>query len=293
MKGIVLAGGSGSRLYPLTFVTSKQLLPIYDKPMIYYPISVLMEAGIRDILLISTPQDLPLFKALLGDGSHFGIRIEYAEQKKPEGIAQAFLIGEEFIAGNPVALILGDNIFYGHHLSTLLSDCHHLECGGIVFGYEVKDPSRYGVVSFDENHQVIDLVEKPVEPPSSYAVTGLYFYDHQVVERAKSLKPSARGELEITDLNKIYLEAGELKVHLFDRGFAWLDTGTHEALHQASSYVQTIQERQGLQIACLEEIAFKKGYITLTQLKKRALVLSPSPYGKYLLNLASSCTVPV
>ena len=286
MKGIVLAGGSGTRLYPLTLVTSKQLLPIYDKPMIYYPLATLMQAGIREILIISTPEDLPRFKALLGDGHQLGLKLSYAEQKNPEGIAQAFLIGESFIGNSNVALILGDNIFYGHQLQELLLDAGKLTSGGTIFGYEVNDPARYGVVAFDENQTVTDIIEKPKTPPSSYAVTGLYFYDSDVVSIAKELKPSWRNELEITDINKAYLERGDLNVHLLDRGFAWLDTGTHEALQKASLFVQTIQERQGIEIACLEEIAYQMGYITLDKLQELASRYAKSDYGKYLLKLS-------
>ena len=285
MKGIILAGGSGTRLYPVTYPTSKQLLPIYDKPMIYYPLSVLMQAHIREILLISTPEDLPRFQRLFGDGSHLGLSISYAEQKKPNGIAEAFMIGASFIGEDTVALVLGDNIFHGHHLSDLLHQCSELESGGIVFGYQVKDPERYGVVAFDSNMQVTNIIEKPVEPPSSYAVTGLYFYDQTVVDLACSLKPSWRGELEITDINRAYLEKGQLRVHLFDRGFAWLDTGTFEALHQASNYVQAIQDRQGIQIACIEEIAYQNGWITEEELLLLASQHDKSSYGVYLKGL--------
>lgn len=261
MKGIVLAGGLGTRLHPLTLATSKQLLPIYDKPMIYYPLSVLMEAGIREILLISTSHDLPRFQTLLGDGSSFGIELSYAVQEEPRGIAEAFIIGESFIGEDNVALILGDNIFYGDQLPSLLKSCVQLETGGVIFGYQVKDPHRYGVVAL-EGKQVVDIIEKPLDPPSPYAVTGLYFYDHKVIEIAKGLSPSDRGELEITDVNRAYLERGELRVHLFERGFAWLDTGTFEALHQASNYIQALQERQGIQVGALEEVAARKGWIT-------------------------------
>lgn len=260
MKGIILAGGRGTRLHPLTLATSKQLLPVYDKPLIYYPLSVLMQAGIREILLISTPEDLPRFQKLLGDGAEFGLSLTYAEQEEPRGIAEAFIIGESFIGGDNVALILGDNIFYGDHLSTLLKSCCELESGGVIFGYQVKDPERYGVIAF-EGDRVTDIIEKPKKPPSPFAVTGLYFYDNEVVTISKSLSPSARGELEITDVNRAYLEKRSLRVHLFDRGFAWLDTGTFEALHQASNYVQAIQERQGIQIGSLKEIASQQGWI--------------------------------
>lgn len=282
MKGILLAGGTGSRLYPNTLVTSKQLLPIYDKPMIYYPLSVLMLAGIREILLISTPQDLPRFEKLFGSGSHLGLSISYAAQERPEGIAQAFIIAENFIGQESVSLILGDNIFYGHQLRSLLQACKSHSSGGMIFGYQVNNPSRYGVIDFDENFKVRRVVEKPKDPPSSFAITGLYFYDANVVAIAKSLKPSWRNELEITDVNQVYLEKGALQVKLFEKGFAWLDTGTHDALHKASSYVQTIQERQGIQIACIEEIAFENDWITLQQLDEVASYYQTSEYGLYL-----------
>lgn len=286
MKGIILAGGSGTRLYPITQVVSKQLLPVYDKPMIYYPLSALMLAGIRDILIISTPNDLPLFKKLLGDGSHIGIQLSYEEQARPEGLAQAFLIGAGFIGDDSVALVLGDNIFFGHSLQSILMRAGQLESGGLVFGYLVKDPERYGVVSFDATGKVLDIEEKPARPKSRYAVPGLYFYDNRVVEYARQLQPSPRGELEITDLNRRYLEAGELQVQLLGRGFAWLDTGTHESLLQASNYVQTIEERQGLKVSCVEEIAFRKGWIDANQLRALAEPLSKNDYGTYLQNLA-------
>lgn len=286
MKGIILAGGSGTRLYPLTRGVCKQLLPIYDKPMIYYPLSVLMLAGIREVCIISTPVDLPRFKTIFGDGSQLGMDISYVVQPKPEGLAQAFLLTEEFIAGEPVCLVLGDNIFYGQGLSHLLHGCTELERGGIVFGYEVRDPERYGVVEFDEVNNVLSIEEKPKAPKSRFAVTGLYFYDNKVVELAKTLSPSPRGELEITDLNNLYLERGELKVEFLGRGFAWLDTGTHESLHQAASFVQAVQDRQGTKISCIEEIAFRKGYIDAAQLKDLAQDMLKNDYGKYLVELA-------
>ena len=282
MKGIILAGGSGTRLYPLTLSTSKQLLPVYDKPMIYYPLSVLMQAGIQDILIISTPEDLPRFEKLLGDGKRLGVNFSYKVQKEPNGIAEAFLIGEKFIANDSVALVLGDNIFYGHHLPSILKEASLLKKGGVVFGYEVKDPTRYGVLGFDENNKVTSIIEKPNKPESSYAVTGLYFYDSEVVQRAKSLKPSPRGELEITDLNASYLQDGRLQVELLDRGFAWLDAGTPESLHLASSYVQSIQERQGIKIACIEEIAYEMGFISLEECIKLSSEKLNSTYLDYL-----------
>jgi glucose-1-phosphate thymidylyltransferase len=287
MKGIVLAGGSGTRLYPITRVVSKQLLPVYDKPMIYYPLSVLMLAGIRDILLISTPEDLPQFKRLFGDGSQIGISLSYAEQPKPEGLAQAFVIGKSFIGNDPVCLILGDNIFYGHHLSEILKRAVKLTHGGLIFGYLVKDPERYGVVEFDVNGAVIGIEEKPKKPKSNYAVPGLYIYDNDVVRIAENLKPSARGELEITDVNLVYLRRGELRVELLGRGFAWLDTGTHEALQQAASYVEAIQDRQGLKISCIEEIAYRLGYISREQVNNLALDMMKNGYGEYLMAMIS------
>ncbi|MBW2603300.1 MAG: glucose-1-phosphate thymidylyltransferase RfbA [Deltaproteobacteria bacterium] len=285
MKGIILAGGSGTRLYPITRVVSKQLLPVYDKPMIYYPLSVLMLAGIRDVLLISTPEDLPLFKKLLGDGSHLGLSIAYEEQPRPEGLAQAFLIGKSFIGKDPVCLILGDNIFYGHTLTDILKRAVRLNKGGLIFGYLVKDPERYGVVEFDPNGNVIGIVEKPKKPKSNYAVPGLYVYDNDVIDIAANLKPSARGELEITDVNLEYLRRGQLKVELLGRGFAWLDTGTQEALQQAASYMQAIQERQGLKVSCIEEIAYNLGYIDKEQLANLAADMANNEYGRYLMEL--------
>jgi glucose-1-phosphate thymidylyltransferase len=282
MKGIILAGGSGTRLYPLTLSISKQLLPVYDKPTIYYPLSNLMMAGIRDILIISTPRDLPLIQALLGDGSQVGIRLSYAEQAQPNGIAQAFIIGEKFIGNDPVCLILGDNIFYGHELSNLLQKSAQLKTGACVFGYHVQDPERYGVVEFDASGKAISLEEKPKQPRSNWAVTGLYFYDHHVVNAAKSLTPSKRGELEITDLNLWYLNRGQLRVELLGRGFAWLDTGTIDSLLQSAQFVQTLEQRQGLKIACIEEIAYNCGFISRDQLLEMASKLEKSGYGQYL-----------
>jgi glucose-1-phosphate thymidylyltransferase len=286
-KGIVLAGGAGTRLYPVTKVVSKQLLPVYDKPMIYYPLSILMLAGIRDILLISTPEDLPRYESLLGDGAQLGVRFTYAAQPRPEGLAQAFLIGKEFIGPDRVCLILGDNIFYGHGLEGILKRAVELTKGGLVFGYWVKDPERYGVVEFDASGQVLDIVEKPVKPRSSIAVSGLYFYDNRVVEIASRLKPSARGELEITDVNKAYLKTGDLRVEVLGRGFAWLDTGTHESLLEASTFIETIEKRQGLKIACIEEIAYRLGFIDARQLRRLAKPMRKNGYGQYLLKILS------
>ncbi len=285
MKGIVLAGGSGSRLHPLTICVSKQLMPIYDKPMIYYPLSVLMLAGIRDVLVINTPHEQASFQRLLGDGSAFGIRIRYAVQEKPVGIAHAFVVGREFVGEDPVALILGDNIFYGRGLTLAMQRAAAMRCGATVFAYRVSDPQRYGVVEFDHEGKAIDLQEKPANPRSSFAVTGLYFYDNQVVEIASALKPSARGELEITDVNMAYLRQGTLMVERLGRGVAWLDTGTHQALLQAQNFIETIQERQGLYVACLEEIGYRLGYITPEDVRRRAETMRGNPYGKYLLRV--------
>jgi glucose-1-phosphate thymidylyltransferase len=285
-KGIILAGGSGTRLYPITYAMSKQLLPVYDKPMIYYPLSVLMLAGIKDILIISTPQDIGRFEELLKDGQQWGVNIQYKVQPSPDGLAQAFILGEEFLAGSPAALVLGDNIFFGHDLHEMLQDANRQTVGATVFSYHVNDPERYGVVEFNADKKAVSIEEKPVSPKSNYAVTGLYFYDENVVEYAKTIQPSKRGELEITDLNQIYLDKNLLNVQAMDRGYAWLDTGTHESLHDAGSFVASIQKRQGLQVACVEEIAYRMGYINQEQLIALAQPLLKSDYGQYLIKVS-------
>jgi glucose-1-phosphate thymidylyltransferase len=287
MKGIILAGGSGTRLYPITSTISKQMLPVYDKPMIYYPLSVLMLAGIREILIISTPRDLPSFRNLLGDGKSLGLNFSYKEQPSPDGLAQAFILGEEFIGDDTVCMILGDNIFYGHGFGEALLKTSEIKSGACIFGYYVTDPERYGVVEFDKNRKVLSIEEKPLKPKSNYAVTGLYFYDNTVVKKARALKPSPRGELEITDLNRVYLEEGTLDIKLMGRGMAWLDTGTYESLLQAANFIATLEQRQGLKASCIEEIAFKRGFINKNQLLELAQPIKNSQYGKYLLRIAS------
>jgi len=288
MKGIILAGGKGTRLYPLTISISKQMLPVYDKPMIYYPLSMLMLAGIREILIISTPEALPGFRELLKDGSQWGMKFEYAEQAEPRGLADAFLVGREFLGDSPACLILGDNVFYGGGLATLMKECAVLTDGAIIFGYRVNDPERYGIMEFDENANVLSLEEKPRQPKSSYAVPGIYFYDNQVVKYAESLKPSARGEIEITDLNNIYLKKGKLKAKVFGRGVAWLDLGTHESLLQGAMFIEAIQQRQGLMIACPDEIAYRAGYISKEQLEALGRVFAGNSYGQYILEIVRS-----
>ena len=287
MKGIILAGGKGTRLFPLTIATSKQMLPVYDKPMVYYPLSMLMLAGIREILVISTPDALPAFRELLKDGSQWGLKFEYAEQAEPRGLADAFLVGREFIGESPVCLILGDNIFYGQGMASILQECASLKDGAIIFGYRVNDPERYGIVEFDANGNVLSIEEKPAAPKSNFAVPGMYFYDHRVVQVAESVKPSARGELEITDLNRIYLQEGKLKTKIFGRGVAWLDAGTHESLLQAAMFIEAIQQRQGLMISCPEEIAYRMGYISLEQLHELGKSLAGNSYGEYILRFVS------
>jgi glucose-1-phosphate thymidylyltransferase len=287
MKGIILAGGKGTRLFPLTIATSKQMLPVYDKPMVYYPLSMLMLAGIREILVISTPDALPAFRELLKDGSQWGLKFEYAEQAEPRGLADAFLVGREFIGESPVCLILGDNIFYGQGMASILQECASLKDGAIIFGYRVNDPERYGIVEFDANGDVLSIEEKPAAPKSNFAVPGMYFYDHRVVQVAESVKPSARGELEITDLNRIYMQEGKLKTKIFGRGVAWLDAGTHESLLQAAMFIEAIQQRQGLMISCPEEIAYRMGYISLEQLHELGKPLAGNSYGEYILRLVS------
>jgi len=285
MKGIILAGGSGTRLYPVTQTVSKQLLPVYDKPMIYYPLSTLLFAGIKDVLIITTPQDADQFHRLLLDGSQWGINISYAVQPNPEGLAQAFIIGEEFVGNDPVSLVLGDNIFFGHSLPEILTKAAHSKVGATVFGYYVKDPERYGVVEFNEKHEALSIEEKPEKPRSNYAVTGLYFYDNEVVDIAKNIKPSPRGELEITDVNRVYLEQGKLNVELMGRGFAWLDTGTHQSMVDATLFIKTIEDRQGLKIGCIEEIAYRNGFINAAQVERLAEPMKKNNYGAYLLGL--------